>query len=321
MKIWSAVEVGERLPYPELADALGVVLRRMAAGELVAPKRIHAGMPGDGTLLVMPAVDESVAVTKLVTVSPGNPALGLPLIQGEVVVMDALTGERLALLDGPAVTVRRTAALSLLAARTLAPRPEGPLLIVGAGAQARGHMQAFADGLGVRRVWCCSRSGDSARLMAEFGRGLGLDAQAVATLEEVLGECSLVVTATTSPMPVLPEAVAPGTFIAAVGAFRPEAAEIPPALVRACRVVVDTTDACSEAGDLIDAGMTPERVGLLADALAGAGDAAPETAPGVSSDATTDVAPDTGDPDRPVLFKSTGHALFDLAAARLAVGR
>src|SRR3712207_8571664 len=49
------------------------------------------------------------------------------------------------------VTARRTAALSMLAARELAPRPEGPLLVVGAGTQGRAHLEAFHEGLGVSR--------------------------------------------------------------------------------------------------------------------------------------------------------------------------
>ena len=69
----------------------------------------------------MPAADAGVAVTKLVTVHAGNAARGLPTIQGEVIVMRAETGERLGVLDGAAVTARRTAALSLLAANSLAP--------------------------------------------------------------------------------------------------------------------------------------------------------------------------------------------------------
>jgi ornithine cyclodeaminase len=72
--------------------------------------------------------------------------------------MEASTGARLGLLDGATVTARRTAALSLLAARELAPRPEGPLLIVGAGAQGRSHLEAFREGLGVSKVFVASRT-------------------------------------------------------------------------------------------------------------------------------------------------------------------
>lgn len=84
---------------------------------------------------------------------PDNPARGLPCIQGEVLALDAATGLRLGLLDGPALTARRTAAASLLAARLLAPRTpaKSTLLLVGAGVQARAHLEAFREGLGWRR--------------------------------------------------------------------------------------------------------------------------------------------------------------------------
>ncbi|MBU1001993.1 MAG: delta(1)-pyrroline-2-carboxylate reductase family protein [Proteobacteria bacterium] len=307
MRTYSAAETAKLLPYPELAEALAGVLRRMARGELTAPARIHSPLPGGGVLLVMPAADEAVAVTKLVTVHPGNPARGLPLIQGEMVVMDAASGERLGILDGPTVTSRRTAALSLLAAQTLAPHEEGPLLVVGAGVQARAHLEAFAHGLGIHRVFCCARSEQSAVALAEFARTLGIEATVATSAAAVLRDCSLVVTATTSNTPVLSEDVTPGTFIAAVGAFTPQAAEIPARLVRACRVVVDTVDTRHEAGDLIQADVDWDGVLLLGDVLnAGLGSDGPAQG-------------QTG--NRPVLFKSVGHALFDLAAGRLALGR
>jgi 1-piperideine-2-carboxylate/1-pyrroline-2-carboxylate reductase [NAD(P)H] len=148
MRILDANETAARLPYPALADAIGAVLLQHQRDEARAPERTVLDLPDGGKLLVMPAADGEIAITKLVTVHPGNAGLGLPTIQGEVVVMDAANGKRLGLLEGATVTGRRTAALSLLAARRLAPVPEGPLLIVGAGVQGRAHLEAFRDGLG-----------------------------------------------------------------------------------------------------------------------------------------------------------------------------
>ncbi len=303
MRQYDARETHGLLPYAELAEAIGAVLRAAGRGEAVAPPRLHLPLAAGGTLLVMPAADARVAMTKLVTVHPENPAAGRALLAGEVVVMDAATGERLGILDGAALTQRRTAALSLLAARVLAPAPDGALLVVGSGAQARAHVEAFAAGLGTRRVFVASRTRSGAEALAAHARGLGLEARAVAGPGEVLGECPLIVTATTSPSPVLSEdgaaRVREDCFIAAVGAFKAAMAEVSPALVRRCRVWVDDVDgAAAEAGDLLQAGLDPARdCAPLADALD-----APRPARG------------------PVLFKSVGHALFDLAASRLALG-
>ena len=167
-------------------------------------------------------------------------------------VEEARTGTRLGILDGAAVHAKRTAALSLLAARTLAPRPNGPLLIVGAGTQARSHLEAFREGLGVSEVLLTSRTVERAVSLAEHARSLGMEARVVDGPEEALDEVSLVVTATTSQEPILPEEIPDNIFVAAVGAFDPEMAELPPGLVGSSSVVVDTLEGTrEEAGDLI----------------------------------------------------------------------
>ena len=300
MEILDANQTAARLPYPELADSIREVALAGSSEELQAPPRLVLPLSEGGVLLVMPASDPEIAITKLVTVHPDNPGRDLPTIQGEVVVMDATTGERLGLMDGSVVTARRTAALSMLAARELAPRPEGPLLIVGAGTQGRAHLEAFRDGLGVSRVFVYSRSSKSAVSLAGHARSLGLEAEEVEGPREVLDEVSLVVTATTSSEPVLPEEIPEGIFVAAVGSFEPEATEVPPALISTARVFVDTMEgAKEEAGDLIQA----QRAGAFA-----------------WKDATPleDALRSFERPAGTIVFKSVGDALWDLAAARTA---
>nr|MBA2535763.1 delta(1)-pyrroline-2-carboxylate reductase family protein [Rubrobacter sp.] len=242
MEILDAKETADRLPYPGLADSIREVALAMSSDALQAPPRLVLPLQEGGVLLVMPASDAEISITKLVTVHPENQGRGLPTIQGEVVVMDATTGERLGLLEGGVLTARRTAALSMLAARELAPRPEGPLLVVGAGTQGRAHLEAFRAGLGVSRAFISSRSQKNAVSLAGHARSLGMEAEAVEGPEEALDEVGLVVTATTSAEPVLPEEVPDGVFVAAVGSFEPEAAELAPALIPTSRVFVDTIE-------------------------------------------------------------------------------
>jgi 1-piperideine-2-carboxylate/1-pyrroline-2-carboxylate reductase [NAD(P)H] len=303
VEILGAQETAARLPYVDLASSLRKMAVRRTSGEVEAPPRMALPLPEGGVLLAMPASDADIAITKLVTVHPQNPARDLPTIQGEVVVMDAATGRRLGILDGSVVTARRTAALSLLAARELAPHPDAALLIVGAGTQGRAHLEAFHEGLGVSRVFITSRTTKRAESLREHAVELGMEAQAVEVPEEALDEARLVVTATTSREPVLPEEVSEGTFVAAVGSFEPEAAELPAGLISRSTVVVDTPEgAREEAGDLIQA----EGAGVfswdnatpLDDALLRAGER----------------------PGGTTVFKSVGHALWDLAAARTAFG-
>jgi 1-piperideine-2-carboxylate/1-pyrroline-2-carboxylate reductase [NAD(P)H] len=302
VEILGSEETAARLPYADLADAIrGMALKR-TSGEVEAPARMALPLPEGGVLLVMPAADEDIAITKLVTVHPENSGCGLPTIQGEVVVMEAATGRRFGILDGSVVTARRTAALSLLAARELAPHRGGPLLIVGAGAQGRAHLEAFREGLGVSRVFITSRTAEHAESLGEYAEDLGMEARVVEGPEVALDEARLVVTATTSREPVLPEEVPEGIFVAAIGSFEPEAAELPAGLISRSTVVVDTLEgAREEAGDLIRA----------------------ETAGAFSWDNVTPLDDALRTSERPggtVVFKSVGHALWDLAAARTAFG-
>ena len=267
MEILNAHDTAALLPYPELADALLAVLDDVRSGIASAPPRLAVPLAEDGTLLLMPATDGALAITKLVTVHPGNGARGMPSVQGEVVVLDARTGERLFTLEGATVTARRTAALSLLAARLLAPHPQGGLLIVGGGTQGRAHLEAFQAGLGIRDVWIYSRTAAHAERLAAYARELGLTAQTIAEPAEVLDRVSLIVTATTSSSPVLPASVQDNAFVAAVGAFRPTMAELPAELVRRGHVYVDSLEgARSEAGDLIQADVDWGQVTALVDA-------------------------------------------------------
>jgi 1-piperideine-2-carboxylate/1-pyrroline-2-carboxylate reductase [NAD(P)H] len=302
VRFLGAEETAARLPYVDLAESIREMALKRTSDKVQAPARTALPLPEGGVLLAMPASDEHIAITKLVTVHPENARSGLPTIQGEVVVMEAATGRRLGLLDGSVVTARRTAALSLLAARELAPRPNGPLLIVGAGTQGRSHLEAFREGLGTSRVFVTSRTTERAASLADYAEKLGMEARAVEDPEGALDEASLVVTATTSREPVLPGAVPEGVFVAAVGSFEPEAAELPPALISRSTVVVDTLEgARAEAGDLIQA----ERTGALS---------------WENATPLEDVLRTSERPEGTVVFKSVGHALWDLAAARTAFG-
>lgn len=300
MEILDARETADRLGYTKLADSIREIMVRRRNGELEAPPRLTPGLPEGGTLLVMPAADEEIAMTKLVTVHPENARHGLPTIQGEVVVMDAKTGVGLGILEGGTVTARRTAALSLLAAKTLAKDPDGPLLIVGAGIQAKAHLEAFHEGLGVSKAFIVSRTDERAQALAKHAQSLGIEAEVAASVEQVLDEVSMIITATTSYEPVLPEELPQDTFVAAVGAFNPRMAELPPALLSDSNIFVDTLEGVKEeAGDLIQA----EQVGAF------------EWEGSVQLE---DALLWTRLPDGPIVFKSVGHALWDLAAARTA---
>lgn len=292
-----AARTAALLPYPALAEEIA---RLLADDAVRVPSRLVQPLPGGGSLFVMPAHDGRIAITKLITFTPGNAGTSRATIQGDVVVFDLATGARLLLLDGPAVTARRTAAVSLLAARRLATNRRGPLLIVGAGVQGRAHLDAFCEGLGVTEVVLSSRSEESSRALADHARSRGCAARVAANPDAALAECPLVVTCTPARAVVLTQIPRDDAFIAAVGAFTPVMTELAPALCHHIaargRIVLDAADARDEAGDLLQAGLDLQRLPTLQDLIR----EPPRPAPG------------------PVLFKSCGWAGWDLAAARLA---
>lgn len=300
MRVLGPAETALALPYPQLASAIEAVLRDP---QVAVPPRIVQPLAHGGSLFVMPAADAQVAITKLITFVADNPARGLPGIQGDIVVFDARDGRRLALLDGPTVTARRTAAVSLLAARLLARHTDGPLLVVGAGVQGRAHLEAFAEGLGVREVWVASRSPASADALVAHALSLGLQARRVDDADAALAHCPLVVSTTSAQEVALRARPSDGAFVAAVGAFTPRMVEWATDVCRHIAdtgtLVVDTRDADHEAGDLIQAGLDVGRIATLADVV-------------------NRTAAWCAQPVRsgPVLFKSCGWAGWDLAAAR-----
>ncbi|MBY0410459.1 MAG: delta(1)-pyrroline-2-carboxylate reductase family protein [Burkholderiaceae bacterium] len=297
-----ATATSARLPWSDLADEIAALLRDPTVS---VPARLILQLPHRSSLFVMPATDHRVAITKLITFTPNNAGTERPSIQGDVVVFDTATGERRLVLDGPTVTARRTAAVSLLAARLLAQGPQGPLLIVGAGVQGRAHANAFIQGLGVREVWVASRSVASAGALVTHIKSLGIDARAVEDADAAVAHCPLIVTSTPANQVVLTAPPRQDAFIAAVGAFTPSMVELAASFCQHVaqhgRLVVDTRDAIHEAGDLLQAGLDVAAIPTLADVVQGRVPSAHLAKTG------------------PVLFKSCGWAGWDLAAARLAL--
>jgi ornithine cyclodeaminase len=270
------------------------MFERERRGEAHAAPRTSVPLAGGGVLLLMPAADARFAALKTVTVHAGNAACGLPVVQGEVTLMDAATGTRLLAMDGNVLTARRTAALSLAGAARAGRAGGDSMLLIGAGVQARAHAEAFAEAWGVRRLWIHGRSPASAEQLVRHMRARGVDAHAVADPAAVSEDADAIVAATNASSPVVPSRVRPNATVIAVGAYRADMAEVPPELVRRCAVFVDTLEgARTEAGDLIQAGIDWSSVQAFATAAPAA-------------------------KDRPVLIKTVGHALWDLAAAQLA---
>jgi ornithine cyclodeaminase/alanine dehydrogenase-like protein (mu-crystallin family) len=285
-------------------EAVEAGFRALAEGRAEAPPPMALGGVG-GVFHAKGAtlrIDRPYAALKLNANFPGNPqALGLPTIQGAILLCDGETGSLLAVMDSAEVTLRRTAAATALAARHLA-RPESrSVMICGCGAQAPAQLEALREVLPLERLTAWDREPERARAFAGEARDGGMAAQATPDIGAAR-RCDVVVTCTTAREPFLgPAAVGRGTFIAAVGADSPHKSEIEPALLGRALVVADVLDQCATMGD-------------LRHALA-AGSIALEQVHAELADIVTGRKPGRTSADQVILFDSTGTAVQDVASA------
>jgi ornithine cyclodeaminase/alanine dehydrogenase-like protein (mu-crystallin family) len=265
-------------------------LMQFSSGQIQQPVRgVLAISQHAGWLGLMPAVSDDLIGVKLVTVYPRNAERGLPTHLATIQLFRADTGELVATLDGRYITEARTAAVSAVATRLLAPENACVLALLGSGVQAEAHLEALRL---VRhfeevRVWS-----PTAAHVARFAEKHGI--RAMPTAEKAVRDADVVVTVTASAEPVLAGRwLKTNAYVNAVGAVGPERRELDAEAMDAFVVVDSREAAAKEAGDLLVAGKR-------ADAELG------ELLTGKTS------AP-TG---RRIVFKSLGIAAEDLVAAR-----
>lgn len=301
-----AASVDRLLDYPALIEAL----RTAFIDPPITAERISIGYSaqGDRHLLVMPAVNpEGLIGVKLVSVHAALAERPGGAVRALYVAIDAATGEPRALIDGAALTHRRTAAASVLAARTFARPDAARLLIVGTGQIAHALCRCYQEMLCPADIMVCGRRDEAVDAMvARFGAE-GIRMTAARDLGAAVRTADIVSVATLSEEPLIRGAdVRPGTHIDLVGGFTPAMREADDMLMARARVAIDGPGALETAGDLtrpIAAGiLRADDVVLLADVLAGR-------------------AEGRGAPDDITLFKSVGVALEDLAAAELLLAR
>lgn len=283
------------------------------ADRVEAPARQVLSMPqpggGDASLLIMPAwvPGESIGV-KVVTFLPDNAAKGRPTINAGFLLFDGETGRLTAAIDGDALTARRTAAASALAASYLARRDAKDLLVVGTGQLSAAAVRAHAAVRDYDRVSIWGRSpGKAAAIAAELSAE-GFPAQAAPDLEAAVRRADVVstVTASTSPM-IRGDWLKPGSHLDLIGAFKADMRESDDRAVAQAEVFVDLRASASLAGDLAQ----PLADGVIA----------PDHIRADLAELCRGDHPGRSDDEARTLFKSAGMALQDLAAADLASRR
>ena len=258
IRLVSAGEVHELCAWEGLIEALAQAHR--GPKPLVGRASLDSA---DQRYIDMPAWLPGRAMgSKLVTVMPGNPDhAGLPAVQALYALFDGGTGSPLAVIDGTALTYRKTAGDSALGSRLLS-RPDAQvLLMVGAGGLApyliAAHLAARPS---LQRVLVWNRRMDKAEALARKIAAAGIAASA-SELEPAVREADIVSCATASTTPLVAGRwLKPGAHLDLVGGFTPEMRECDDDCVARARLFVDSRlFAIEQTGDLGD----PMRRGII----------------------------------------------------------
>ena len=303
LDVITADQIDAALPWP---FAIEVLRAGFVAGDSVTtPQRHHHSMgTGDDspTLLLMPSWSDQYAGVKIVTVFPTNRDTDVATINGNYLLLNGATGVPRAILDGGALTARRTAAASILAATMLARPDSRRLVVVGSGRLAAELARGYSALFPIDEIIVWNHRSPGAEQLAATLSDEGLPATSTTDLGAACATADIVTCATMSPTPVvLGDWLNAGCHLDLVGAFTPAMREADDVAISQARVFVDTmVGALTEAGDILQ----PIQSGALRE-----------------SDIEADLFSlcrgfDMHRADDDItLFKSVGHALEDLVSA------
>ena len=289
------------LPWVQVVDALeSALVSGVAPGN--TPPRTFVPV-SSGELLLMPGEVGSAVGVKVLAINDRADHFAVPRIQGVHIAFDGDSLRPTAILDAEPLTLLRTAGLSALAVRHLAPPSAASLLVFGAGPQAVSHALAINAVRPLERVLLAGRRQPAVDQAVSQLRAAGLDAHAGDPTE--VADVDIVACCTTAAEPVFSSTLLrPEAAVVAIGSHSPHRREVDTQLVERATVIVESQQtALSQAGDIILA---------LSDGVAG------------STAITGDLrALVTGSvvvvPGAPRLFKSVGEAWCDVVVATAVV--
>ena len=309
MLVLSESQVQSLIDIDQLIAALAQAHIQYSTGKAVMPVRLVVSLPQiQGRITSMPGYlnyDKALGM-KVVTYFQDNPKQNLPAILATIMLFSSETGKMIATMDGGYITAIRTACASALATQALANGDTPVLGILGAGVQARAHIEALTKVRRIERIKIFSPSGTSAaKLKQEMAASCAAAIEVATSAEQAVRDSDLLVTVTTAKDPIINvDWLKPGVHINAVGSHRPDLRELDGATLRRSTVVVDSREAImAECGDILLALKEGSIVdsdihGEIGEVLAG-------TKPGRTS------------PSEITLYKSVGIAIQDVATAQL----
>ncbi|MEE4241808.1 MAG: ornithine cyclodeaminase family protein [Desulfopila sp.] len=287
-----------------LMDCIERAFKLYEDGAYQMPDRMHVDRP-EGTILYMPCFTNEVSGTKIVSTFPENIKAGIPSIQGTMILNKSKTGETLAIMDGAMITAYRTGAVGGVGVRHTTRENCKRLGLVGTGVQGFFQVLYACAARPIEEIYIFDS--DIARAQ-DFKDRLGVKLLSVTihiveNAVELVQKSEIIITATPSTTPVLPddEELLRGRHIIAIGSYKYEMRELPPALYRILDAVyIDTELAAEESGDLIvpleEGWMQPEDYKVFGKAY-------------------RELVKMPKTQVRTTLYKSVGMALFDLLVA------
>jgi ornithine cyclodeaminase len=310
LRVLTAHDLDGLVTMKQASDAMKCAFAALSAGRAAAPARIHvdAHEAGGKTLLMGALVPGTGLASKVVSYFPNNRDRGLPTIHGIVIVLDETTGVPMALCDGTSLTAFRTGAGTCASIELLARADAKIGALFGTGGQAAQQLRAMdaARNLSTIRVVSRSRQRGEAFVLAERPRTKAK--LELTDADTAIGEADVVVASTNASVPVFDGRRLPsGCHVTAIGSITAQMEEVDETTISRCRIFVDSVAGVStEAGELIQGVArkltSPDRWTELGDVVLG-------KSPGRRND------------EELTLFKSVGHAVQDVAIARLCLDR
>jgi len=305
MLVLSDRDLGKLLVPEELISAVEAAARQYEEGRAVVPRRLHLEWNGN-TLLAMPAATADAVGTKLVSVVPDNALRDFPVTNGLMILNDAQTGLPLAILNGAALTARRTGAVGAMGVKHMTPSDLDSVGLIGVGVQGTWQAIFTCKVRPIREVFYVCRSAEGGDRFCAALREHAPNVKVIrcTSAEELLSRTNLIIAATPAREPVLPNEprLLEGKHFVSVGSFRPTMQELPDSVYRLARaLVIDSEFARHEVGDVIG----PIERGILT--------AADVFFVGklVTGQRSVDIHGTTA-------YKSAGMALYDLVVAQVA---
>ncbi|HET7578209.1 MAG TPA: ornithine cyclodeaminase family protein [Bacillales bacterium] len=305
MLILNEKDIHHAASMSDIIDAIEHAYSIYEKNEFNMPARSHVAYEHN-TLLLMPCFTKSEYGTKIVSVFPENKEL--PVTQGLMVLNDIENGETKAVMNGTALTGLRTGAIGGAAVRQLTPSGVKKAGLIGTGLQGFYQLMAACSARDFTDIYLYNRSPEKIPAFREkidnhFDGKINI--HEASSSEEVVGNSEVILTATTSSSPVLPNnnALYDGKTVIGVGSFQPSMREFPEALFQACdEIYTDSREARNESGDLTQ----PLEQGWIEES---------QIMP--FSKIVTGEEKWKPDENRATVFKSTGMALFDVVVSQM----